>query len=182
MSEYCDIFPEDPTCATPEEEVVVDEVVVDEETNTGDAAEGDNEEADAEEMDGEMMEEMEEDMMEKMEKMDWDMTPSQMWMKAGDLMKFTSIDPFMGTITYLMVAIGVTTSTALDLFRYKSDKDYYDATQTGSKDDIKTVDNKPVFDGTNWAKTGDLISKYINLGVFGIAAITQIMAGLGIAP
>ena len=142
MSEYCDIFPEDPTCATPEEEVVVDEVVVDEETNTGDAAEGDNEEADAEEMDGEMMEEMEEDMMEKMEKMDWDMTPSQMWMKAGDLMKFTSIDPFMGTITYLMVAIGVTTSTALDLFRYKSDSDYYDATQTGSKDDIKTVDAK----------------------------------------
>ena len=182
MSEYCDIFPEDPTCVQEEEEVVVDE-----ETNTGDAAEGDNEEAaegdneeaDAEEMDGEMKEEMEEDMMEKMEKMDWDMTPSQMWMKAGDLMKFTSIDPFMGTITYLMVAIGVTTHTALDLFRYKSDKDYYDATATGSKDDL---DANKKFDGTNWAKTGDLISKYINLGVFGIAAITQIMAGLGIAP
>jgi len=178
MSEYCDIFPEDPTCATPEEEVVVDEVVVDEETNTGDAAEGDNEEADAEEMDGEMMEEMEEDMMEKMEKMDWNMKPSEMWMKAGELMRFASIDPFMGEITYLMVAIGVTTSTALDLFRYKSDKDYYEGAQTGSKDDY----NAKGFVGTNWAKTGDLISKYINLGVFGIAAITQIMAGLGIAP
>ena len=124
MSEYCDIFPEDPTCAVEEEEVVIEvEVVVEDEETTADA-EGDNEEADAEEMDGEMMEEMEEEMMEKMDKMDWDMTPSQMWMKAEELMKFTSIDPFMGTITYLMVAIGMTTMTALDLFRYRqSDSD-----------------------------------------------------------
>ena len=180
MSEYCDIFPEDPTCAdVEEEEVVVDDVVVDEETNTGDAEEGDNEEADAEEMDDEMKEEMEEDMMEKLEKMDWDMKPSEMWMKAGELMKFTSIDPFMGTITYLMVAIGVTTSTALDLFRYKSDEDAGKAMRTGSKDDY---DASAKFTGTKWAEIGCWISGYTNLAVFGVASITQIMAGLGIAP
>ena len=184
MSEYCDIFPNDPTCVVEEEEVVVEEenVVVEDEETTADA-EGDNEEADAEEMDGEMMEEMEEEMMEKMDKMDWDMTPSQMWMKAGELMRFTSIDPLMGTITYLMVAIGVTTMTALDLFRYRQadsdfDKDAYKAFATGADSDIKAGK----FDGTNWAKTGDLITKYTNLAVYGIAAITQILAGLGIAP
>ena len=120
MSEYCDIFPEDPTCAVEEEEVVIEDeetVIVDDE-ETADV-EGDNEEADAEGMDDEIKEEMEGEMMEKMEKMDWDMTPSQMWMKAEELMRFTSIDPFMGTITYLMVAIGMTTMTALDLFRYR---------------------------------------------------------------
>ena len=126
MSEYCDIFPEDPTCVVEEEEVVIEEeetVIVDDEENAD--VEGDNEEADAEEGDmDEMKEEMEGEMMEKMEKMDWDMTPSQMWMKAEELMRFTSIDPFMGTITYLMVAIGMTTMTALDLFRYRqSDSD-----------------------------------------------------------
>ena len=179
MSEYCDIFPEDPTCAVEEEEVVVDEVVVEEETNTGDAEEGDNEEADAEEMDEEM-EKMEEDMMEKMEKMDWNMNPSEMWMKAGDLMKFASIDPFMGEITYLMVAIGVTTSTALDLFRYrKADGEGYKAMRAGCKDHY---DDKGVWTGNNYAKFGDIITKYTFLAVFGIASITQILAGLGIAP
>ena len=157
MSEYCDIFPEDPSCVVEEEEVVVDDVVVDDGDNTGDAEgdneEGDNEEADAEEMDGEMMEEMEEDMMEKMDKMDWDMTPSQMWMKAGHLMKFASIDPFMGELTYLMVAIGVTTHTALDLFRYQSDSKYYDAYQTGDSVEKATGN----LDGTNWTKLGDQI-------------------------
>ena len=128
MSEYCEIFPEDPSCAveeTPEptntDDTTTDTTNVDDgETGSGDA-DGDNEEADAE---GEMMEEMEKEMMEKMEKMDWDMTPSQMWMKAGELMKFTSINPLMGELTYLMVAIGVTTKYALDLFRYHS-VDYY---------------------------------------------------------
>jgi len=43
-----------------------------------------------------------------------DMTSSQMWMKVGYLMRFTSIDPFMGEITYLLVAIGMATHTALD--------------------------------------------------------------------
>jgi len=179
MSEYCDIFPEDPSCAveeTPEptntDDTTTDTTNVDDgETGSGDA-DGDNEEADAE---GEMMEEMEEEMMEKMEKMDWDMTPSQMWMKAGKLMEFTSINPLMGELTYLMVAIGVTTKYALDLFRYNSasndDDDYYDNFLTGDKPD-----------STNWYKTGELIQKYTWLGVFGIAAITQILAGLGIAP
>jgi len=29
------------------------------------------------------------------------MTPSQMWMKAGKLMEFVSIDPLMGHLSYL---------------------------------------------------------------------------------
>jgi len=185
MSEYCDIFPEDPTCAVEEEEVVVEdeeEVVIDDE-ETADA-EGDDEEADAEGDMDEMKEEMEEEMMEKMEKMDWDMTPSQMWMKAGELMQFASIDPFMGQITYLMVAIGVSTHTALDLFRYRqadSDaaKDYYKNSRTGPDSDWSATGE---FEGTNWYKIGDLLMKYTNLAVFGVAAITQILAGLGIAP
>jgi len=169
MSEYCDIFPEDPTCAVEEEEeVVIEETNVDEE-GSGDV-EGDDEEVDAEEGDAEgkdeMMEEMEEEMMEKMDKMDWDMTPSQMWMKAGDLMRFASIDPFMGEITYLMVAIGVATHTALDLFRYE---------KTAVLDTYAT--NK-----TNWFKIGSLVRKYTYLAVFGLAAVTQILAGFGIAP
>jgi len=184
MSEYCDIFPEDPTCAVEEEEVVVEdeeEVVIDDE-ETADA-EGDDEEADAEGDMDEMKEEMEEEMMEKMEKMDWDMTPSQMWMKAGDLMKFASIDPFMGQITYLMVAIGVTTHTALDLFRYmQADSDFakdpYSVYVTGADSDWTAAG---VYDGTNWFKTGDLIAKYTNVAVFGVAALTQILAGFGIA-
>ena len=64
---------------------------------------------------------MEEEMMDKIF---WDMTPSQMWMKAAELMEFTSLNPFMGNITYLMVAIGMTTHTALDLFRYVKDDQY----------------------------------------------------------
>ena len=170
MSEYCDIFPEDPTCAVEEEEVVVEEeevVIEDEETAD---AEGDNEEADAEEMDGEMMEEMEEEMMEKMDKMDWDMTPSQMWMKAGDLMKFASIDPFMGEITYMMVAVGMSTKVGLDLFRYKSDKTYYDSYQASL-----------VADDTNWFKIGDSVKKWAYFVIYSIAAVTQILAGFGIA-
>ena len=159
MSEYCDIFPEDPTCAVEEEEVVAEEeVVIEEDETTGDV-EGDDEEVDAEE--GEDMDEMKEEMEEEMmEKMDWDMTPSQMWMKASELMKFTSINPFMGEITFLMVAIGVATQTALDLFRYRKSDDYK-VFITGEK-----------ADSMNWFKTGDLITKYINLAVFGLAAIT----------
>ena len=167
MSEYCDIFPEDPTCAAEEEEVVIeDEEVVIEDEETADV-EGDDEEVDAEEMDGETKEEMEDEMMGDMkEKMEWDMTPSQMWMKAGELMKFASINPFMGEITYLMVAIGVATHTALDLFRYE-DSDVLDTYKTSS---------------TNWFKLGSMIRKYTYVAVFGIAALTQILAGLGIAP
>ena len=168
MSEYCDIFPEDPTCAVEEEEVVVEEeeVVVEDEETTADA-EGDNEEADAEEMDGETIEEMEDEMMGEMkEKMEWDMTPSQMWMKAGKLMKFASINPFMGEITYLMLSIGVATHSALNLFRYEK-SEVLDLYATS---------------GTNWFKLGSLIRNYTFLAVFGIAAITQILAGLGIIP
>ena len=171
MSEYCDIFPEDPTCAVEEEEVVVEEeetaVVDDEETAD---VEGDNEEADAEGDMDEMKEEMEEEMMEKMEKMDWDMTPSQMLMKAGDLMKFASIDPFMGEITYMMVAVGMATKTGLDLFRYKSDSTYYDTYQSAM---LST--------STNWFKIGDTIKKWAYFVIYSIAAVTQILAGFGIA-
>ena len=170
MSEYCDIFPEDPSCVVAEEEeVVVDDVVVDDD-NTADA-EGDNEEEDAEGMDGEEMEEMEEEMMEEMkEKMEWDMTPSQMWMKAGKLMEFASINPFMGEITYLMVAIGVATNMALDLFRYEKTSTL-DALESGT-----------ITTGTNWFKLGTYIRKFTYMAAFGLAAITQILAGLGIAP
>ena len=133
-------------------------------------------------MDAEMMEEMEEDMMDKM---DWDMKPSEMWMKAEELMRFTSINPFMGTITYLMVAIGMTTHKALDLFRYRqpdsdSKKDAYAAFRIGADSDWNMTTGE--FEGTNWFKSGALIANYTNLAVWGIAAITQIMAGLGIAP
>ena len=89
-----------------------------------------------------------------------------MWMKAGDLMKFASIDPFMGEITYLMVAIGVATHTALDLFRYEKTA-VLDTYATGT---------------TNWFKFGSIVRKYTYLVVFGLAALTQILAGLGIAP
>ena len=190
MSEYCDIFPEDPTCTGGETETPTDDTPVNEpENDTGDNEEGaneegDNEEVDADEgMDDEMKEEMEEEMMEKMDHMDWDMTPSQMWMKAGELMKFTSIDPFMGTLTYLMVAIGMTTHTALNLFRYEQSdsdaaKDWYSGFATGSDDDYKTGK----FDGTNWFKLGDLLTKFTHLAVYGAAAITTILAGFGIAP
>ena len=113
MSEYCDIFPEDPSCVVeepveePTDSAPVDDGITGDDETTG----GDNEEGDAEvgdDMD-EVKDEMEEEMMEKMEKMDWDMKPSQMWMKAAALMEFTSLNPFMGEITYLMVAIGMTT-------------------------------------------------------------------------
>ena len=61
MSEYCDIFPEDPSCAVEEveEEVVVDNTPSGDlggDSETGDAN-GDNEEIDAEgDMDEAMME------------------------------------------------------------------------------------------------------------------------------
>ena len=174
MSEYCDIFPEDPTCAVAEEEeVVIDETPVDEE-GSGDV-EGDDEEVDAEEGDAEegmdeMMEEMEEEMMEKMDKMDWDMTPSQMWMKAGDLMRFASIDPFMGEITYLLIAISVATHYGLDLFRYKSDSKYYDSYQAAKN-----------LTDTNWFKIGDTLKKWAYFIIYSIAAVTTILQGFGIA-
>lgn len=95
-------------------------------------------------MDEAMMEEMEEEIMERMEQMDWDMTPSQMWMKAGKLMEFTSINGFAGEMTRLMIAIGFCTSSALDLFRYKSDSNYYDTYHSS----LNTSD-------TNWFKLGN---------------------------
>ena len=170
MSEYCDIFPEDPSCAVEEveEEVVADNTPSGDlggDSETGDAN-GDNEEIDAEgDMDEAMMEEMEKDIMEKMEQMDWDMTPSQMWMKAAKLMEFTSINPLMGELTRLMIAIGFCTSSALDLFRYKSDSKYYDVYHSS----LDTSD-------TNWFKLGNLIKLWSYFVVYAIAAFTQIVA------
>ena len=91
-------------------------------------------------------------------------------MKAGDLMKFASIDPFMGEITYLLVAIGMATHTGLDLFRYKSDSNYYDDYQAAA-----------VATDTNWFKIGDAIKKWAYFIIYSIAAVTQILTGLGIA-
>lgn len=148
MSEYCDIFPEDPSCAVEE---VEEEVIVVDDTASGDLgddgetgdADGDNEELDAEgDMDEAMMEE---EIMEKMEQMDWDnMTPSQMWMKAEKLMYFTAINGFAGEMTRLMIAIGFCTHSALDLFRYKEDSKYYDTYHSS----LDTSD-------TNWFKLGN---------------------------
>ena len=56
--------------------------------------------------------------------------------------------------------------------------------RTGADSDLSAPTATPPnsWEGTNWAKTGDLITKYTHLAVYGIAAITQILAGLGIAP
>ena len=93
-------------------------------------------------------------------------SPFEMMMKVETLMRWSAIDPFMGNLTYLLVAAGVTTHAALQAFRYTSKTGYYTAFLTGT--------------GTNWFEIGDMIQNYANLSLFGIAFITQLLALFGI--
>jgi hypothetical protein len=126
-------------------------------------------EAEKAETDGEMSEgEMKEghDGMQGKHDMMHD-SPFEMMMKVETLMRWSSIDPFMGNLTYLLVAAGVTTQAALMAFRYASRTGYYLSFISGT--------------GTNWFEIGDLIQNYANLSLFGIAFITQLLALFGIA-
>ncbi len=93
-------------------------------------------------------------------------SPFEMMMKVETLMRWSAIDPFMGNLTYLLVAAGVTTHAALMAFRYTSRTGYYNAFLSGT--------------GTNWFEIGDMIQNYANLSLFGIAFITQLLALFGI--
>ncbi len=94
-------------------------------------------------------------------------SPFEMMMKVETLMRWSSIDPFMGNLTYLLVAAGVATHAALMAFRYASRSGHYATFLTGT--------------GTNWFEIGDLIQNYANLSLFGIAFVTQLLALFGIA-
>ena len=94
-------------------------------------------------------------------------SPFEMMMKVETLMRWSSIDPFMGNLTYLLVAAGVATHAALMAFRYSSRSGHYKSFLTGT--------------GTNWFEIGDLIQNYANLSLFGIAFVTQLLALFGIA-
>ena len=94
-------------------------------------------------------------------------SPFEMMMKVETLMRWSSIDPFMGNLTYLLVAAGVATHAALMAFRYASRSGHYATFLTGT--------------GTNWFEIRDLIQNYANLSLFGIAFVTQLLALFGIA-
>ena len=77
--------------------------------------------------------------------------------------------PIMGALTYLIVAALVATEAAMYLFRYSKVKDYYKGFQAD-----------PAGTGTDWFWLGDLIQSYANLGLFGLAFISQLLALFGI--
>ena len=182
MSEYCDIFPEDPTCVEAEVEVTVT-TTEEEPTNVdntdatageGDDMDGDNESPDAE--DGDDMDK-DHDMMKPHKKggkgmmMDMDMsdmTPSQMWMKAGRLMELVSASPMAGQLWYLFIATNAVVTSSLYLFRYSTTTNYY----------AKFLADPA---STDWFKIGDKIQSYAQLAYFGIGWILQLLSIFGIA-
>ena len=77
----------------------------------------------------------------------------------------------MGNLAFLGVAAGHVAGISLDLFRYKSATDYYDAgaTYNGASDN------------TNWWKISNQISYYGALGVSSILTLTQLLSMFGVA-
>ena len=165
MSGICEIFPEDPSCAVEEP---VEEVVVDEGAGEADA-EGEGEmaedDAEGEEMKGE---EMDGEMDGKKDRSPKD---ANGWIKKqganAELLGFTTRDPMMANISYLMTAGGSAFYLLADQFLWH-EEDGYKAGELKSGD-------------TNWWKLAHTIEHYSAMGIMTIAFCTQALATFGIA-
>ena len=69
-------------------------------------------------------------------------------------------------IAFLGLAMGNAVEIALNLFRYRSSSTYYESGDTAMD--------------TNWWKLASQTMSYVTLSVWGLAAITQLLATFGI--
>ena len=155
----CDIFPDDPSCATPEpepqpepeqpDEDDIEEEEVDEEVADEEAEEGGEEDADATAL-AEVNKQLE----------GWDATA-----RFIELTHYATIKTTTAQIVYLASGIVVSGWTALQLFRYTARKDYWKTARVGDK--------------TNYNELPDTIINYGALVIMLVAAITQMASMFG---
>ena len=70
-------------------------------------------------------------------------------------------------MAFLGLAVGNTAEIAMNLFKYRSSSTYYNNGDTAMD--------------TNWWKLGSQTMNYVSLGVWGLAAITQLLSTFGMA-
>ena len=70
-------------------------------------------------------------------------------------------------ITFFFTAVGLAAGSAMQLFRYRSASDYYDA-------------GTEVFGDTNYWELSNIIPHYFYLGMGSLAALTQLLSIFGI--
>ena len=70
-------------------------------------------------------------------------------------------------LAFLGLAIGNTAEIAMNLFKYRSSSTYYNNGDTAMD--------------TNWWKLASQTVNYVSLGVWGLAALTQLLATFGVA-
>ena len=76
------------------------------------------------------------------------------------------MSPLTGQLTYLVVAGIACTKAGMDLFRYRSDADYYDA-------------GEDPYSWNPW-KLANLIEQYTDLSVWGVLFIFQLLSTFGV--
>lgn len=158
----CEIFPNDPSCAVEEPEVIAP---VDEPTDVVEDGEEVVEEGDAEEGAAE-----EEDAEPEM-KVDNSAAASKAvadWTAVKDMSRMAMMDgPLMVNLAYFSVAASWAVDGALSAFRYRSFTDFYK--------------NAKIGDGTNYWELSDMLRNYGGLAIGGVLSITSLMAAFGIA-
>jgi hypothetical protein len=103
---FCDFFPDDPSCAVPDEEeevVIPDEEEVDEEPV--DPVEDDEEEPEERRMMG---------------------SPFEESLRLQNMARWASYNPTGAQVAFLAVAVGCATRHGLDAFRYHAVDKFYD--------------------------------------------------------
>lgn len=91
--------------------------------------------------------------------------------EAGEEKESENPMMMMGNLAFLGVAAGHVAGISLDLFRYKSDADYYVLGESYAN----------ATDKTNWWKISNQISMYGGLAISSILMITQLLSMFGIA-
>lgn len=86
--------------------------------------------------------------------------------KGGDDMEKAMIDPMAGQVAFTLMAAGVLTNSALEMFRYKSHANAYDVGSVLA---------------TNWYQYVNVIGQWVGLVFGGVMTIMQILAFFGIA-
>lgn len=104
----------------------------------------------------------EEPMMEEDMPAEEDMMMEEDWDKSAEKM----MNPLMGQIAFLLMAVFKTYNSSMKLFRYRSASGFYDAGKMGSK--------------TNFWQIANLVGDYSQLAIFGVAAVTQILSMAGL--
>ena len=92
---------------------------------------------------------------------------SEWLVETNSVMFWSDLSPTMGQLSYTMVSIMALTKVCLQLFRYESRSGYF---------------NSGDITGQNYWKVANYVDGFGQIGIWSLAATTQLLSLFGIAP